>query len=154
MVQGAKHTQAAKRSQNAKHKNDPFKHAVNAATSVLLEQMRALNATAQTALEVWEHSRTNPGAKGTGSLDYYLDAALKLAEVSAKLGETLSKMRTETRQRISVERVAAPAKPARIAETQFTRAALKARRNSDRYPRIEGEGGVADSATGNPGSTR
>jgi len=117
---------------------DAIQQAVAAASAMLIEQMEALNAATLASLSIWNRDKDVP--KRFDYIGHYLTSAVQLAEASARLGETLAKMKGESRQRISVERLAAPLAPASIEETLSSREALIGRRNSQRSSRIEGEG--------------
>jgi hypothetical protein len=94
---------------------DAVREAAGAAAGMLLEQMEALHAATLESLRIWDRSRSNPEANE--DTDYYFQAVERLTGISASLCETLAKMKAETRQHISVERLAPPREAASIAVT-------------------------------------
>ena len=115
---------------------DTLKQATDAAASMLLVELEAVNEATLESLRDWRESSKDPEFEL-----HHIKTVVRLAQVSAQLGQALARMRAESRQHISVERLAAPPEPASIEKVLSTRKALKQRANSKRSQQIEGEGG-------------
>jgi hypothetical protein len=124
-----------------KPSDDPSAKAMQAASSMLLSQMQALNAGVLSCMNSWERLLGDPSSDDAGDLDYYFRSAIELSEVSARTGEALARMKSETRQHISVERLAPLSGPARIEETLSTRGALKTKKKWKHDATLTGGGG-------------
>jgi hypothetical protein len=107
------------------------------AAAALARELELCSEAMKLCVNVWAHAKT----KDSYVVNSFLSDAMALAKTSAQLAETIAKMKAETRQHISVERLAPPREAASIAETLSTREALKQRAKSKRSSQIEGEGG-------------
>jgi hypothetical protein len=116
---------------------DAAHKAAGVAAAMLVEQMQAVNAAVHLCLAHWHTSRDRADFE---TAEYYFQAAMALSDMSAKLAGTVARMRGESHQRISVERLAVPPRNAPDDAALSPREALKARANPDRSARRQGEG--------------
>ena len=73
------------------------------AAAMLTEQMEMFGKAARATLQIWLE---NIGNEEFDDADYYVRTAAQLAQVSAKLGEAIARMKSQSLQHIKVERLA------------------------------------------------
>jgi hypothetical protein len=117
--------------------DDRLNRTAGDAAALLTEQLAGFGAATRACLSRWE----NANSDDTDDADYYLNSAVRLAEASAKLGDAVARMKSESRQHISVERVAHGRAKVPLDTPPPDGNALNSLKESDSTKPGQGEGG-------------